>query len=384
YSAEFGAPMENADRLGAIADIGREGDGAAVLAADTGGFAVRNTNDFSAGIVRIGRESESYYLLGYVPAPRTPDGRFHKIDVRVRGRGLVVRARKGYYDTGGPPGPGAETVSAADATRRERSDPALQQALDSPSFLDAVPLRMSAYALGPTADGMAQVVMAADADVSRVAFGEAGKAVLDTLLVVAARQGGSFDRADRQVELQRRAAPPAGGPAWYSFAREFALGAGRYQAKLVVRDVATGKIGTVALTFEVPPLDALRVSTPVLTDSLQKDAAGLLSPTLLARREFRRDGPLFCQFQVFGAAKGPDRLPRVTAGHELRRRGGAVLGRTEPTAVTPTSIGAVTRLIQLPLSITTPGEYELVLTVSDEISGQRVERVEPFAVTAAP
>jgi hypothetical protein len=37
-----------------------------------------------------------------------------------------------------------------------------------------------------------------------------------------------------------------------------------------------------------------------------------------------------------------------------------------------------------PLSITTPGEYELVLTVSDEISGQRVERVEPFAVIAAP
>ena len=386
YSAEFGAPMQNADRLGAIADIGREGDGAAVLAADTGGFAVRNTNDFSAGIVGIGRESESYYLLGYVPAPRTPDGRFHKIDVRVRGKGLVVRARKGYYDAGGPPGPGAEAVSAsaADATRRERSDPALQQALDSPSFLDAVPLRMSAYALGPTADGMAQVVMAADADVSKVAFGDGGNAVLDTLLVVAAQQGGSFDRADRQVELQRRAAPPAAGPAWYSFAREFALGAGRYQAKLVVRDVATGKIGTVALTFEVPPLDALRVSTPVLTDSLQKDAAGVLSPTLLARREFRRDGQLFCQFQVFGAAKGPDRLPRVKAGHELRRRGGAVVGRTEPTAVTPTSIGAVTRLIQLPLSIATPGEYELVLTVSDEISGQRLERVEPFAVTAAP
>jgi hypothetical protein len=166
--------------------------------------------------------------------------------------------------------------------------------------------------------------------------------------------------------------------------REFALGAGRYQGKLVVRDVATGKIGTVALTFEVPPLDALRVSTPILTDSLQKDAAGVLSPTLLARREFRRDAQLFCQFQVFGAAKGPDRLPRVKAGHELRRRGGAVVGRTEPTPVAPTSIGAVTRLIQIPLSITTPGEYELVLTVSDEISGQRVERVEPFAVTAAP
>jgi VWFA-related protein len=217
YSAEFGEPVANVDRLGAIADIGREGDGAAVLAADTGGFAVRNTNDFARGIVRIARESESYYLLGYVPAPRAPDGRFHKIDVRVRGKGLVVRARKGYYDPGDPAAE-APAEGAADATRRERSDPALQQALDSPSLLDAVPLRMSAYALGPTAEGRAQVVMAADTDVSRIAFGEGtGNAVLETLLVVAAQQGGSFDRADRTVELQRRATPPSGGPVWYSF-----------------------------------------------------------------------------------------------------------------------------------------------------------------------
>ncbi len=384
YSAEFGAPVENTDRLAAIADIGRDGDGAAALASETGGFAVRNTNDFASGTVRIGRESESYYLLGYVPAPRAPDGRFHKIEVRVRGRGLVVRARKGYFDPEAAPAPGAEarTDNAADASRRERKDPALQRALDSPSLLDAVPLRMSAYALGPTPDGKAQVVMAADTDVSKIAFGEAtGNAVLDTLLIVAAQQGGGVERADRKVELQRRATPPAGGAAWYSFLREFTLAAGRYQAKLVVRDVATGKIGTVALTFEVPPLDALRVSTPVLTDALQKDAAGTVAPAILARREFRRDAQLYCQFDVFGAAKGPDGLPRVKAGHELRRRGGSVVGRTEPTPVTPTSIGAVTRLIQIPLSITTPGEYDLVLTVSDEISGQRVERVEPFAVT---
>jgi len=74
----------------------------------------------------------------------------------------------------------------------------------------------------------------------------------------------------------------------------------------------------------------------------------------------------------------------VKAGHELRRRGGSVVGRVEPTTVTPTSIGAVMRLIQIPLSIAPPGEYELVLTVRDEISGRQVEKVEPFVVTAAP
>jgi VWFA-related protein len=383
YSAEFGPPVADADRLGAIADVGREGDGAEVLAADTGGFSVRNTNDFAAGIVRIGRESESYYLLGYVPAPRTPDGKFHKIEVRVRGKGLVVRARKGYYDAGGP---GAEAApSTAGDAPRERSDPPLQRALDSPGLLDGVPLRMSTYALGPSGDGKEQVVVTADADVAKIAFAEgSGNAVLDTLLVIAAQQGGGVERADRQVELQRRVRPPSGGPVWYSFVREFTLAEGRYQAKLVVRDAATGKIGTVRSTFEVPARDGLRLTTPLLTDTLQKDAGGMIAPTVLARREFRRDAQLYCQFRVFGAAKGPDGLPRVEAGHELRRRGGSVVGRVVPTTVTPTSLGAVIRLIQIPLSIATPGEYELVLTVSDEISGRRVERVEPFVVTAGP
>jgi hypothetical protein len=208
--------------------------------------------------------------------------------------------------------------------------------------------------------------------------------VLDTLLVIAAQQGGGVERADRQVELQRRVRPSGAGPVWYSFVRDFTLAEGRYQAKLVVRDTGTGRIGTVRSTFEVPARDGLHLSTPLLTDTLQKDAGGTIAPTVLARREFRGDAQLYCQFRVFGAARGPDGFPRVKAGHELRRRGGPVVGRVAPTPVTPTSLGAVIRLIQIPLSIAAPGEYELVLTVQDEISGRTIEKAEPFVVTAAP
>jgi hypothetical protein len=378
--------VADADRLGAIADIGREGDGAEALAADTGGFSVRNTNDFAGSIVRIARESESYYLLGYVPAPGRRKASSTRSKCAYAGRGLVVRARKGYYDPGGP---GAEPAVAAanDGAPRERSDPPLQRALDAPGLLDGVPLRMSTYALGPSADGKEQVVVAADADVPKIAFAEGtGNAVLGH----PPRHRRAEGRGSRARGPSGRAAAARPGPL-----REARSGTrscatsrsaeGRYQAKLVVRDAATGKIGTVRSTFEVPAADALHLSTPLLTDTLQKDAGGTIAPTVLGpARVPAVTASSTASSASSGRPRGPDGLPRVKAGHALRRRGGSVVGRVEPTTVTPTSLGAVIRLIQIPLSIATPGEYDLVLTVRDEISGRTIETAEPFVVTAAP
>jgi VWFA-related protein len=375
FSAEFGGALPETDLMSAIADVSREGDGSAALAADTGGFAVRDTNDFAAGAVRIGRESRRYYLLGYTPAP-APDGRFRKIEVRVRRKGLMVRARKGYYPAAGVPAPPA---AAADAPR----DRELQRLLDSPGPVDALPLRLAAHALEPAGLEEARVLLAAEADVSKLAFADGtGTAALDTLLVLAHRETGDFQRADVKVELQRRAAAAPGAPVWYTFLRPFNLKAGGYQAKLVVRDGASGRSGSVILEFDVPPLDQLRVSTPILTDMLQRDDGGGLSPVLTLRRAFSSGGQLFCRFDVYGAARGPDGHPRVAAGHTLRRADGSVLDHAPERAIQPTSIGALLRLIQIPLAGAPPGEYELVLSVRDEVTGQARELVEPFSVTA--
>jgi VWFA-related protein len=376
YSAQFGAPLPERDLMAALADIGQEGEGTAALAADTGGFSVRNTNDFAAGVVRIGRESSSYYLLGYNAGEIPHDGRFRKVEVRVRGKGLVVRARRGYY------APSDGTMVPA---KREAGDPDLQRALDSPSFLDEIPLRMTAYVLQETSLGQARVLVAADADVSRLAFQEVeGKATgfLDTLMVVAYRDSGEFQRNDQRVDLQRRAGAAATGPAWYSMMREFDLPPGGYQARLVVRDGTSRRIGSLAFEFEVPSLDQLRVSTPILTDTVrQPPGQAAPSPVLLARRTFAAGGSLYCRFDVFGMAKDNARgLPRVRAGHVLRRIDGAVISRTEPTWIEPTSLGALARLLQIPLEGMGPGGYELVLTVRDEVSGQLQELREPFTL----
>lgn len=74
-----------------------ERDGLSNLAAETGGRAVFNRNDFDTELTRIAREMESYYSLAYQP-PHGGDGLEHRVEVRVKGRGLRVRHRRGYRD----------------------------------------------------------------------------------------------------------------------------------------------------------------------------------------------------------------------------------------------------------------------------------------------
>jgi hypothetical protein len=62
------------------------------FAAETGGTAWSNTNNFSGAVDRIWQESGSYYLLGY--APPINDHRVHKIEVKVSAPGVTVRSRR--------------------------------------------------------------------------------------------------------------------------------------------------------------------------------------------------------------------------------------------------------------------------------------------------
>lgn len=69
------------------------------LAEGTGGRYTFNTNDFSEGLAKALQDMHEYYVLGYAPRSRDQDGSYHKINVKMNRKGLVVRARNGYYDT---------------------------------------------------------------------------------------------------------------------------------------------------------------------------------------------------------------------------------------------------------------------------------------------
>jgi VWFA-related protein len=65
------------------------------LSEDTGGIAVRNTNDLSTGLTRVFDTMSNYYVLGYEPEANSQKG-FRKIRVECKVIGVNVLARKGY------------------------------------------------------------------------------------------------------------------------------------------------------------------------------------------------------------------------------------------------------------------------------------------------
>ena len=66
------------------------------LAKETGGFLIDNTNDLTTGVARMQQERTSYYLLGYEPRNTASDGKFRRVNVKVKRPRVTVRARPGY------------------------------------------------------------------------------------------------------------------------------------------------------------------------------------------------------------------------------------------------------------------------------------------------
>ena len=72
------------------------------LAGQSGGrhFPVSNPAALSQAAAQIGLELRNQYVLGYTPEERSNDGRYHRLQVKLVGRGnLHVTSRPGYFAT---------------------------------------------------------------------------------------------------------------------------------------------------------------------------------------------------------------------------------------------------------------------------------------------
>lgn len=380
FSAEFGPALPAQDVGYAFASMNRVDDGSEAIAADSGGFTVKNTNDLSKGINRIAQETQLYYLLGYVSSNTNRDGAFREIEVKFKkgkGKGLKIRARKGYY---APSEDGSTEILG-----KEGVDPVIQAALDSPWPEKDIPIRMTHYIGAERMLGKASVLVAAEVDIRGLQFAEEEDrqvGEIEFLLVVAHRESGEFFRYDQSIKMRLRPATRQRlNRVWFPIIRDFDLLSGDHQAKIIVRETSTGRLGSVVHEFDVPSLDGFWVTTPILSDNHQTDESGQpVNPQPLARREFPQGEQLLCQFEVFGAEKDEKGMPRVAQGYEVRRPDGTVYTSLDPSVIRPTSLGALSRMFGFELENATPGDYDMVMTFEDQLTGEKLEVREPFKV----
>src|SRR5262249_42504747 len=161
--------------------------------------------------------------------------------------------------------------------------------------------RMADFVREETLHDKARVYVATEVDVRGLSLEEKdGRTVgsLQFLLVTMHRDTGEFFRFDQKLDLAlpaeaRQMVARIGLP----IVRDVELGRGRYRAKIVVQDKATGKMGSVTHDFEVPDLSHVRVSTPVLSDlrggAGDPGQGGQIA--LVARRDFAQGTSLYCQ-----------------------------------------------------------------------------------------
>jgi VWFA-related protein len=334
--------------------------GADDVAGATGGRTIVS-NDPGEGLRRIAAESEAYYLLGYQPAEAKAGER--KVKVRVKREGLSVRARSRYY---------VEAKAEARRPGKEEAGHTPEEAAAMQSLADTtdLPLRVATLFFGDDGKGDVATLFAAEVDDGATA---PAKRRFATVVEARPRDGGKAVRDEYEQEVLVAPGVPT------VLSRQWQMPPGVWQLRLLARDTVTGRIGTAIHTFEVPRVGGFRLSTPILTATLEK-ADGRDRPRLSLDRTFRPGQVLYCQYQALGATADPaEKAPRVAAGWELRR-GDVLVRASPPTRIRPGPDGRLTRLIGVSLDGLEPGDYGLVLGARDEVTGAAARAAEPFRV----
>jgi VWFA-related protein len=338
----------------ALIQLDTEAAGTAYVATATGGRS-SISNDATALFHDAMVESSVYYLLGFQSSPGEPGER--KLKVRVRREGLTVRAPDRYI-AGAPDTPGTPLPPAV-------------HALGLVSDAADIPVRVSTLFLDSTPAG--EVTTNVAVELGRDAAG-AGQHPLNLLI-----EARPLERGEPLFDSSELSLPAGAGPAVAT--RELRLRPGVWQARIVVRDPGSERLGSLLHTFEVPSATGLRLSSPILTDELEPSRTP--RPRLHLDRRYRTGGALYCQYRVFGAAKDATTgKPRVSASYAIRRAG-QMIKEGAPSAIEPAGDGTLLRFLGFGLAGFEPGDYTLVLRVNDGVSGQSSETNEPFTIIPA-
>jgi hypothetical protein len=341
-------------------------DSLRVLGVETGGFAAVNQNDLNGAFDRIVRENSSYYVLGYYPANDKRDGRFRKVQVRVKRPGLMVRSRSGYYAARGK----AATPSK-NAPPSKALNVAIDDAITSPLPRPGLPMKVFAAAYkGPAPN--AAVALSIEVDASKLDFVEDGGLWHERLEIVST----ATDVNNKIFPGERQTLNLMLKPATYDRVKEGGirlltqadLPPGRYQLRVAAGN-ANGKVGSVIYDLDVP--DFFKESLTMSGLSLTSEAAAgvmtvrpkdplkdLLPGPVSASRDFAKGDTLTLFGEVYETQRGA--AHKVDIKTELRADGGRVVwsvNEERSSTELQGSSGGYGFTSKIPLTEVDPGLY---------------------------
>jgi VWFA-related protein len=265
-------------------------DSLKVLAEQTGGYAAVERNDYIEAFDRIQRENSSYYVLGYYPPSDKRDGRFHKIEVKLKKPGLKVTARKGYA---APKGKGESTAVDASAG----TSVALKDLLNSPLQAAGLTLSVAAAAFDQVKDNVAVTVEIVGRNLQfKQDKGLFTNTVEVSMLPLEARgKAQQGRRSEVKLNLKPQTAQIMSATA-VRMAPRLTLPPGRYQLRVAAKE-SGGTTGSVFYDLEVPDFTkekfnmsgvVLTAATAQITPTAEPDLTlkTLLPGPPTTRREF--------------------------------------------------------------------------------------------------
>ena len=376
-------------------------DSLRTLAEGTGGFAAVDQNTFEDAYEKIIEANSRYYLLGYSPPPHPRDGRFHRIEVRVKKPGLTAVARRGY------PSPSGTTreerrVEALSRWQRERrtggeNDTSLELRSALNGAVQQAGLTLSAQAVAFRGSAkQADVAITVELEGRALEFAPQPNGLVADSIEVSFFALNDDGRAQRGT---RSALNLAVRPETYQRIKETGLrlnartplAPGRYQLRIGARDPNTGRAGTVFYDLEVPDFSARQVTMSraliaaatggpdMLTAQRDPSAEKLLGAPPTSRREFRQDDTIAWMVEIYDNGP-PDRPTRIPVAAQLIAESGQIAHASRDVLANGINGAPKWKAFgytgRIPLKDVPPGRYLLKIEAADQVSEMLV-RVEP-------
>lgn len=363
--------------------------GYSYLSEQTGGLSLQSNNDLDKLLDRALLDQSSYYLIGYRPSEETfKAGRAFNLKVKVNRPGLEVRTRAGF-----------SPATNDEMRRRPRgSDSELYETLAAPVNAGDLFVRMTTSIAGRTPQGATAVRMRLYIEGRGFSFTDVGagwkKTVLDVAAVTLSKDGKIVDEFTRTHTLR------TGGDILQNIVQNGLTYTadvpvkkpGIYQLRIVVRDQASGRMGSASQFLEAPDLTQARLTVSGLslrglaTDGAQAQTESALptAETALAAvagpsdptvRRFQPGTTLSYSYQIFNATSGASGTtrPHLTAQARLFHNGEVALtGDPAPVELDPTR-PLVMGNLRLPSDVK-PGNYALQVIVTDEAAKDKNRR----------